>query len=222
MNVFECVYYLSTILSSVRFLMHSANPLSPSSTSRPQGAQGNSMRDAWPSFRLRPGYVPEPKHIHIKINWLTYTQWKNLKSWIYQPVYTDFKDDAYGFLFLRTWAQQAVDAVRLGQGSPHLPRGPHVGGGSGRVGLRGELGLGIPALNQHLRGTHETHAVQAGKYNWLLHNVLAHRTLQFQLHTLHIGLKKEWGGEGERWAGAEEMAGRDVDVIAVTNTRTGN
>lgn len=53
-------HYLSTMRSSVRFLIQSTSPLSPSSTSRPQGTQGNSMIWVEPSLRLRPGYVPKP------------------------------------------------------------------------------------------------------------------------------------------------------------------
>lgn len=58
------VFYLSTMRSSVRFLIQSNSPLSPSSTSRPQGTQGNSMIWVEPSLRLRPGYVPKPVWEH--------------------------------------------------------------------------------------------------------------------------------------------------------------
>lgn len=50
---------LSTMRSKVRFRKQSVRPFSPSSTSRPQGTQGNIMDGDGPSLRRRPGYPGE-------------------------------------------------------------------------------------------------------------------------------------------------------------------
>lgn len=55
-----CGTYLSTIRSKVRLRRQSVRPFSPSSTSRPQGTQGNIITRGGPSLRRRPAYVPNP------------------------------------------------------------------------------------------------------------------------------------------------------------------
>lgn len=56
----ESFFYLSTIRSNVRLRRQSVRPFSPSSTSRPQGTQGNIITRVGASLRRRPGYVPYP------------------------------------------------------------------------------------------------------------------------------------------------------------------
>lgn len=52
--------YLSTMRSKVRLRKQSVRPFSPSSTSRPQGTQGNIITRGGPSLRRLAGYVPYP------------------------------------------------------------------------------------------------------------------------------------------------------------------
>lgn len=54
------ILHLSTIRSRERLRRQSVRPFSASSTSRPQGTQGNIITRGGPSLRRRPGYVPCP------------------------------------------------------------------------------------------------------------------------------------------------------------------
>lgn len=217
------MYYLSTILSSVRFLMHSANPLSPSSTSRPQGAQGKSMRGAGPSFLLRPGYVPEPKHTHThgwdKLNIIhtmkKKTEQLNISTCLRFLVFTHLS--ATGGPRGQTWAR--VSASAAGTACWGWKRASWAPGGARAGDTRSE-----PAPQRH---TWDTRCAGRGVQS------AASQCPCTQDTAIPAPCSSYWTEKGIEGGKRRKMSrsGRDVDVIAmvfiktyikITNRKPGN